>query len=56
MYEDGWNRFARTGQVSDYLAYKGYPTTKNKAGDTSERRNAGLYHSNRNRHQGRTNR
>ena len=30
MYENGWNRFARTGQISDYLTYKGYPATKNK--------------------------
>ena len=22
MYDDGWNRFAQTGQIEDYLAYK----------------------------------
>lgn len=31
MYEDEWNRFMRTGQVNDYLAYKGYQGTENAA-------------------------
>ena len=22
MYEDGWNRFVKTGQIKDYLEYK----------------------------------
>lgn len=22
MYEDGWNRFTKTGQIKDYLEYK----------------------------------
>ena len=22
MYDNGWNRFAQTGQIEDYLAYK----------------------------------
>ncbi len=56
MYENGWNRFARTGQISDYLTYKGYPATKNKTGNAGECRNAGLYHGNRNCDQSRTNR
>ncbi len=56
MYENGWNRFVKTGQVLDYLSYKGYPTTKNKTGNTGERVDAGLYHGDGNRHQSRTNR
>ena len=43
MYENGWNRFARTGQISDYLTYKGYPATKNKTGNAGECRNAEKY-------------
>ena len=31
MYEDEWNRFMRTGQVNDYLAYKGYQGTETAA-------------------------
>ena len=54
MYENGWNRFARTGQISDYLTYKGYPATK--TGNAGECRNAGLYHGNGNCDQNRTNR
>ena len=37
MYENGWNRFVKTGQVLDYLSYKGYPTTKNKTGNSHRR-------------------
>ena len=31
MYDDEWNRFMRTGSVSDYLAYKGHLSTKDAA-------------------------
>lgn len=40
MYEDEWNRFMRTGQVNDYLAYRKQQlcmeNTVNKAGDIHE--------------------
>lgn len=39
MYEDGWSRFMQTGQVHDYLAYKGHPdmeNAKSKAGEIHE--------------------
>lgn len=39
MHEDGWNRFMQTGQVHDYLAYKGHPDMENaesRAGETHE--------------------
>lgn len=45
MYEDEWNRFMRTGQVSDYLAYKGHQGAGNaadKAEKTQERGYAGF--------------
>lgn len=32
MYEDRWGRFMQTGQIYDYLAYKGHPD-KEKAED-----------------------
>lgn len=45
MYEDEWNRFMRTGQVNDYLAYRGHQSTKNatdKAEEIQERGYAGF--------------
>lgn len=45
MYEDEWNRFMRTGQINDYLAYKGHQGTGNdadKAGEIHERGYAGF--------------
>ena len=45
MYEDEWNRFMRTGYVSDYLAYKGHQSTADAAdrsGDIHERGYAGF--------------
>lgn len=45
MYEDEWNRFMQTGQVSDYLAYKEHLGTKNAAnqsGETHEYKYAGF--------------
>lgn len=45
MYKDDWNRFMRTGQINDYLAYKGHPIMENakvKAGDVRELGYAGV--------------
>lgn len=67
MHEDGWSRFMLTGQVHDYLAYKGHPgmeeamsmTTvmdRDKAGEirTHERGNTGFRDADRDCYQGRT--
>lgn len=65
MHEDGWSRFMQTGQVHDYLAYKGHPdmeeamsTTavmdRSKAGETHEHGNTGFRDIDRDRYQGRT--
>ncbi len=45
MYEDEWNRFMQTGQISDYLAYKEQLDTKNeehRSGETHEYGYAGV--------------
>ena len=57
MHEDGWSRFMQTGQVYDYLAYKGHPEmeeAKSKAGETHEYSDAGFRNTDRNCYQGRT--
>lgn len=36
MYEDEWNRFMRTGQVNDYLAYKGHQGIENASDRSGE--------------------
>lgn len=56
MHEDGWSRFMLTGQVHDYLAYKGHPEMEeaSKAGEIHERRNTGFRDADRDCYQGRT--
>jgi len=57
MHEDGWSRFMQTGQVYDYLAYKGHPemeSAEGKAGEIHERGNTGFRDTDRDRYQGRT--
>ena len=46
----------QTGQVHDYLAYKGHPEMEeaSKAGEIHERRNAGFRDTDRDRYQGGT--
>ena len=60
MYKDGWNQFMKTGQVKDYLAYKGHhPITENSnnwTGKIYERGYAGFCNSNRNCNKDGTNR
>lgn len=55
MYEDGWNRFAKTGQIQDYLDYKQetekqyrYCDAGDETGEVCELGYAGLYHCDRN--------
>ncbi len=46
MYEEEWNRFMRTGQVSDYLAYREHfhtPNATGKSGEINECRYAGFH-------------
>ena len=55
MNENGWNRFAKTGQIQDYLEYK-YESqrqqiscgTQDKAGEERESGYAGFYNGDRN--------
>lgn len=55
MNENGWNRFAKTGQIQDYLEYK-YESqrqqiscgTQDKAGEERELGYAGFYNGDRN--------
>lgn len=65
MHEDGWGRFMETGQVYDYLAYKGHPDMEeamsmtavmdsDKAGEIHEYGNAGFCDTDRDHYQGRT--
>lgn len=59
MYDYGWSRFTQTGQIYDYLEYKGIHTMKkekNKAGEVQECSYAGLRISNRNHNQSRADR
>lgn len=67
MHEDGWSRFMQTGQVHDYLAYKGHPDMeeamsmtkamdRSKAGEIHEYGNTGFRDADRDRYQGRTDR
>ncbi len=59
MHEDGWSRFMETGQVHDYLAYKGHPDmekTESKAGETHECGNTGFCDADGDHYQGRTDR
>ena len=60
MYKDGWNQFMKTGQIEDYLAYKGHhPITENKknwTGKIYECGYAGFCNSNRDCNKGGTNR
>lgn len=55
MYEDGWNRFVKTGQIEDYLAYKQesreQPVSceaRDKTGETREFGYAGFCNCDRN--------
>lgn len=57
MHEDGWSRFIQTGQVHDYLAYKGHPEMEeagSKAGEIHECGNTGFRDTDRDHYQGRT--
>ncbi|MBO5030419.1 MAG: hypothetical protein J6D08_00800 [Lachnospiraceae bacterium] len=59
MYEDGWSRFMQTGQVYDYLAYKGHPEmekAESKAGETHERGDTKFYYTDRDYYKSRTDR
>ena len=59
MYSSGWDRFVQTGQVCDYLAYKGHQTinnVKNQLENTEKKEDAGFCSINRNNNKIRTNR
>lgn len=57
MHEDEWSRFMQTGQVYDYLAYKGHPDmekAESKAGEIHEYGDAGFRNSDRDDYKNRT--
>ncbi len=57
MHEDGWSRFMQTGQVHDYLAYKGHPDmekAEGKAGEIHEHGDARFRNTDRDDYKSRT--
>ncbi|MDE7321279.1 MAG: hypothetical protein K2N73_00875 [Lachnospiraceae bacterium] len=57
MHEDGWSRFMQTGQVHDYLAYKGHPDmekAESKAGEIHEYGDTGFCNTDRDDYKSRT--
>lgn len=54
MYDESWSRFAKTGQIEDYLAYKQEVReqfkdceVRDKTGEKRELGYAGFYHCDR---------
>lgn len=59
MKDSGWERFVNTGQVCDYLSYKGHKNMdvlKNQSGNTEKSEYAGFCSINRDSNKSRTNR
>lgn len=57
MHEDGWSRFIQTGQVHDYLAYKGHPDmekAESRAGEIHEYGDRGFCNTDRDDYKSRT--